>query len=363
MIVIELGSMVADICNVIRSYGGKLFFRNRIRFLFLGCMIVVILHFFGIFIHPFEVSFDHFEYPLMLKNLPQIIEDHINVPKTSDQRREYDEEIFLTFVIKSALMHNASRLVIRNTWASEERFSDVKTRRVFIVGDCKKSLPYDEAIECDKMIRKESSQYKDIVQADFIDTYYNNTIKTMIGMRWVVDHCPRSQFLFFVDDDFYVSPKNLLKFIRDPLSGLEPSSKLSMSNKVPRLDDRLYGGYVFPNSSPMRHRTSKWYIPLSEYPYTKYPPYVSAGAYVLSLRALQEMYYASFYTKHFRFDDIYVGILANKISLNPLHNRYFYFWKKPYDPLEYSNVIASHGFDNPYELVKIYLDQKSRGNA
>jgi hypothetical protein len=28
-------------------------------------------------------------------------------------------------------------------------------------------------------------------QGDFVDSYYNNTIKTMMGLRWAVETCPK----------------------------------------------------------------------------------------------------------------------------------------------------------------------------
>lgn len=62
----------------------------------------------------------------------------------------------------------------------------------------------------------ESKNYGDIVQADFIDNYFNNTIKTMMGFNWIVKYCPNSSFYLFSDDDMYVSIKNLLRFVRNP---------------------------------------------------------------------------------------------------------------------------------------------------
>ena len=38
-------------------------------------------------------------------------------------------------------------------------------------------------------IAKLSNRY--FLQGDFIDSYYNNTIKTMMGLRWAVEACPK----------------------------------------------------------------------------------------------------------------------------------------------------------------------------
>ncbi|CAG2162220.1 unnamed protein product, partial [Oppiella nova] len=130
-----------------------------------------------------------------------------------------------------------------------------------------------------------------------------------------------------------------------------------------RFDGRLYSGYLFPQSSPLRHKTSKWFVTLEEYPYSLYPPYITAGAFVLSNTSLIDMYFASFYTKHFRFDDIYVGILAKKLSIIPKHNPNFHFWTLSYSAVTFEDVIASHGFRDSNKLLISWSQQKSLGFA
>lgn len=208
----------------------------------------------------------------------------------------------------------------------------------------------------------------------FYDTYYNNTIKTMMGFRWAVENCPKSSFYTFVDDDYYVSAKNLLRFVKDPINypdyiqetddiikrlsqnidnkekfneiafkeiinsrnvvhsidtkkhlefiknSIEAQKMVASQNKNVdktlthedadninvNLFDRelsqhvkLYSGFVM-HSAPHRHKLSKWVISVDEYPYSMWPPYVTAGAVVLSREALMTMYYVSKFTKHFR---------------------------------------------------------------
>lgn len=211
----------------------------------------------------------------------------------------------------------------------------------------------------------------------------------MIGFKWAATYCPSSNFYMFVDDDMYVSTKNVLRFIRHPTNYpeylLEPiyalqrdhrinkrsieSTNSSLSRAKRQVYDfelpsniRLLAGYVF-QSSPHRHLSSKWYITLDEYPYDRWPSYVTAGAYVVSREALLDLYYTSFYTKHFRFDDIYVGLLALKAGIEPFHCDEFYFYKKEYTVHNYRFVIASHGYENTNELLRVWNEQKSAGNA
>lgn len=219
-------------------------------------------------------------------------------------------------------------------------------------------------------------------------------------------NCPFAKFYLFVDDDYYVSVKNVLMFVRNPVNYPEyleeaqevmrkAARQLSsthkfdnnksfdavLNNGVPMSvfpkkrqtrhildyeltdDVRLFTGYVF-SSSPHRHRSSKWYIPLSEYPWHLWPTYVTSGAYILSREALHDMYYSSFYTKHFRFDDIFLGLLAMKAHIEPLHSDQFFFHRPPYsEPYSYKYLIASHGFSNPKEMFNMWTQVRSAGYA
>ena len=76
---------------------------------------------------------------------------------------------------------------------------------------------------------------------------------------------------------------------------------------------------------------SKWCVTLEEYPYHLWPPYVSGFGKVLSRDALFQMYYASFFVKRIRLEDIYLGLIARKLRLKPLHSPEFYYFGRPFD--------------------------------
>ncbi|CAN7993456.1 unnamed protein product [Ixodes hexagonus] len=267
-------------------------------------------------------------------------------------------QVKLLLVVKSAVAHRDRREAIRRSWGFEKRFSDVGIRCVFILGVNADDPAAQDAVD------SEYALHRDLVQADFVDTYYNNTIKTMQGFRWVLDYCSSAEFVLFVDDDYYVSVKNLLKFVRNPwgfsavaLEEDEPVKRVSAP------DGRLWAGYVFEGAWPMRHRWSKWYLPLSEYPFSRFPPYVTAGAFVLSQPALADLYRVARYTQQFRFDDIFLGIVARKARLAPLHSDAFRFWGKPSDRADFVGLIAAHGFPDPAELVRVWEQQRSYNQA
>lgn len=382
---------------------GRSLTKVRVVYIVMGFIAIILIHYFGLLLHLFEVNYSHFSYPLdipmeevlvALKTGKTPPHQPINELKynyrISNNKKCLDgnehEKVVILYVIKSALANEDKRNAIRKSWGWENRFSDVNVKRIFMLGIPKDLFTQDQ-------IDEESAKNKDLVQGEFIDTYYNNTIKTIMSFRWVVQHCPKAQFIMFSDDDMYISTKNLLKFIRNPFNkrvgfrrrrdvdyvlrkSRHELSKMSSDLKdnsnerklmefdpvLSAFDGRLFSGYVF-QSTPMRHKSSKWYVTLEEYPYSKYPPYVTAGAYLLSYPALEDLYFTSMFTKHFKFDDVYLGIVAKKCRISPLHNDNFYFWKKPYTKEAYSNVIASHGFSDPNELKMVWEEQRSLGHA
>lgn len=125
-----------------------------------------------------------------------------------DKSEFKDKDIRVVYIVKSALDHFKQREIIRKTWGYEKRFSDVRIKTVFLLG----STETDP--ETMSKIQDESYKYSDIIQGNFIDTYYNNTIKTMMGLRWAAELCHQARFFAFFDDDYYVSTRNILRFLR-----------------------------------------------------------------------------------------------------------------------------------------------------
>ena len=348
------------------------FSRAKLKYLFVFFVVFTIFYVSGLLTRLFEKDVRYFTYPyegnigtllLALRNndTPSVKPiNSYNYELLSDSHKKCsdNEHLRLVFVIKSALENFERRSVIRNTWGNERRFIDVNIRTVFLLGIRNND-------ELQQKITAEYSKHGDIVQATFQDTYFNNTIKTMMGFKWAVTVCPKARFYMFVDDDFYVSTKNVLAFIRSPFKYPTHSSVENFNgNEDLDLPDgiRFYGGYAKP-ARPMRDLFSKWYITLEEYPYNAYPLYVTAGAYIVSKEALVDFYYGSFYTKHFRFDDIYMGILANKINILPFHSNHFYTFGRQSDLAKYKYLIASHGYENSNFLLKTWLNLKSLGYA
>lgn len=293
-----------------------------------------------------------------------------------DDSDDIHKNIRVVYLVKSAMKNFKQREVIRKTWGYEKRFSDVTIKTVFLLGS-----PEDESKENKylmEQIKDEYDEYNDIVQGNFVDTYYNNTIKTMMGLRWAAEICPYARFYAFFDDDYYVSTRNMLRFLRNPVNypqylreevinfddnaGVFRRQLKQMIDFDLPDDVKLYAGHVF-HSRPQRHKFSKWYLSLEDYPYSMLPPYVTAGGFVLSKEAMLDFYYASYFVQRFKFDDVYLGLIAKKLEIEPFHCPEFHFYHKPHTIPGYRYVVASHGYTDPEVLEKVWVKQKEAGNA
>ncbi|CAI5447587.1 unnamed protein product [Caenorhabditis angaria] len=262
----------------------------------LGCLAVFLIFcwFFGLTDHLHSKSFDDFQWPSADDNFefPTFL-----TPVKCEKR--------LLVLVKSAVKNIEHRNAIRETWGKENKNYDL----FFIVG-------------------KGNSEFsKDILKLDIIDSYRNNTLK-FFGAINFIKTCGNPDFIFLVDDDYLVNIKNLENLVKFKNPGAH-----------------LYTGFVF-NSSPFRFNLHKHRISLEEYPYSQYPPYVSAGAVLISRKTASVFHENIPKLKTFPFDDVFTGILAKTARIPVTHNPNFVFWTHQISQIEYNSpdFIGVHGF-------------------
>ncbi|CAJ1064241.1 N-acetyllactosaminide beta-1%2C3-N-acetylglucosaminyltransferase 3-like isoform X3 [Xyrichtys novacula] len=120
-------------------------------------------------------------------------------------------EVFLLLVIKSGPENHERREMLRKTWAKERLQSGVWIRLIFLVGTTSSGF---ERKRLNKVLELEHSQYKDILQWDFTDTFYNLTLKQVIFLEWFERNCPKARFLLNGDDDVFVNTNNVVKYLQ-----------------------------------------------------------------------------------------------------------------------------------------------------
>ncbi|CAF1095250.1 unnamed protein product [Rotaria magnacalcarata] len=217
----------------------------------------------------------------------------------------------LLILVKSAVENWTARQAIRMTWAKKEFLEKNNIKLAFVLG----------ANEQNFSVEKESQYYKDIIQIDKVDFYYHNSYKMVMMLRWISQYCSsksrhlpyndRQKYVLFVDDDYFIDLTSLLIYINKIDEDLHMTSYERQT---------FLTGYVYQGSRPRRFLNDRWYISINDYPYDHYPPYVTAGCFLMTRSSARLFNIASKYTPLFRFDDIYMGLLAYSMSIKLIPN-------------------------------------------
>ena len=148
-----------------------------------------------------------------------------------------------------------------------------------------------------KGIVNESEQYGDILRGEFMDTYKNLTLKSLLLLKYATEFCGEVPFLVKSDDDILINVPYLARVLQT------------------QNNTRSIIGCV--NVNPPVRRTGKWGMSRADFPSERYPKYVRGGAYVLPVPLARELLEASKYFKLFPWEDVYVnGILAKAVKAN-----------------------------------------------
>ena len=328
----------------------------KTSYLLMGICISISIYYAVIYnalAYIFAYPFYFFQYPLdvdLKKLVDQVMlnqkPDHdpinpINYPIILDNNRLCktedgdDDSIFLIWVIKSRMENFDLRDTIRKTWGAEDIIPFTPIRRIFVLGVDPGNLKLQQKIGI------EHRDNRDIVQAYFTDAYFNNTLKLELGFQWAVSKCRGARYIGFTDDDFFISPFNVVDI-------LKPIPQAQWENFIM--------GFIWDLSMPYRIPHSKWYISLSEYPYRFWPPYPTAGSFFVSMLTAERLYIGMQYTKFIRFDDVFVGLVAWKLGIPMRHNKNFYFYTEDFKGISRSHkkVIAVHGYKDPEDLFKLW---------
>ena len=125
-------------------------------------------------------------------------------------------------IVFSAIKNFKKREAIRNTWASEKI---PNTKVIFFLGildDKNNSLVGESEIfgkNLQEMAIQESEIFGDILQENFIDTYGNSSVKSLMMLKWFEQACPNIPYLMktgtFQSSDLYIDFFLFSKFFKE----------------------------------------------------------------------------------------------------------------------------------------------------
>lgn len=268
----------------------------------------------------------------------------INEP---DKCAEGRPKPFLVLLIATEARQVEARNAIRQTWGNESVAPRLGLTRLFLLGKSEGEL----GLLQQRMLEAESRRYHDIIQQDFLDSYKNLTMKTLMGINWVAVHCPQTSYVMKTDSDMFVNTEYLIYKL------LRPET---------RARKNYFTGNNMRGFAPNRNKNSKWYMPPEIYPSEKYPTFCSGTGYVFSGDLARKIYQVSLRIRHLHLEDVYVGICLAKLRIEPTpppNEFLFNHWRVSYSSCKYSHLITSHGF-HPNELLKYWHHlQSNKHNA
>ncbi|OCT90425.1 beta-1,3-galactosyltransferase 2 [Xenopus laevis] len=234
--------------------------------------------------------------------------------------------------------HDANtRLTIRETWGNESNYRDVAVVTVFLIG-----VPHFNVESNQKLLEEEMKTYGDIVQQDFMDTYYNLTLKTLMGMEWISKYCPGASYGLKIDSDMFLNVEYLVHHLLQP--GLT-------------VRQNYITGYIIADTGPIRDKENKWYVPMEVYPNDTYPPYATGAGYVFSADMAKKIYDVAQTIRAMPIEDAFVGICLYelKIPLTDSPPNIFNWYRLDYDLCQFNKLIIVHKYEGD-ELRRVWTN-------
>ncbi|XP_064186100.1 UDP-GlcNAc:betaGal beta-1,3-N-acetylglucosaminyltransferase 7-like isoform X1 [Anguilla rostrata] len=211
-------------------------------------------------------------------------------------------EVHLLIVVKSVITQHDRREVIRNTWGKEQEIDGKRIKTLFLLGTSSNEV---EKANHQKLLEYEDQIYGDILQWDFMDSFFNLTLKETSFLKWFSTYCSQVRYIFKGDDDVFVNIQNIFEFLGDT----------GMRN--------LFVGDVLFKAKPIRKKENKYYIPQALYNKTYYPPYAGGGGFLMDGPLARKLYGASETLDLYPIDDVFLGMCLEVVQVSPIKHNAF----------------------------------------
>ncbi|XP_053385801.1 beta-1,3-galactosyltransferase 5-like [Mercenaria mercenaria] len=208
---------------------------------------------------------------------------------------------YLLVIVPSRIESFKVREVIRETYASlsRDRVSEVFGQKIDVVVRTLYVIGTNDNGTTEKSVFFENMKYRDILQVDIADTYYNLTDKMLHALKWIDLYCKHVTYILKADEDVFVN----IGILVEQLKRYIPSEKGS-----------IYG-HIFdtPNHLGVL-RDGRWAVTHEEYPLENYPPYAQGTSYTMSKNLVRKIIHSAQNFPYLHIEDVFItGIVAGKI--------------------------------------------------
>ncbi|XP_072252323.1 beta-1,3-galactosyltransferase 1-like [Leuresthes tenuis] len=211
-----------------------------------------------------------------------------------EPKRCQQERPFLVLMVPVTPHNREARDIIRRTWGTQTTVLGQTVRHFFLLG---LSNEGDGTKHPEPEVLQESQRHHDILQSNFLDSYKNLTIKTMVMLEWLSAQCSIATFAMKVDSDIFLNVHNLVDML------LKAPHYLYMT------------GLIVRDAEVLRDHDSKWFMPVTVFPESTYPPYAMGLGYVFSLDLPARILEASTHVKAVYIEDVYVGLCLRHLGI------------------------------------------------
>ncbi|XP_053369579.1 beta-1,3-galactosyltransferase 1-like [Clarias gariepinus] len=240
----------------------------------------------------------------------------------NESERCPNEMPFLVLMVPVAPHNREARDAVRTTWGSEKMVMDKVVSLFFLLGQ----PGHEGREEMQQKILQESEEHHDIIQSDFLDSYKNLTIKTMVIMEWLATYCQNAAYAMKIDSDMFLNVNSLI----------------NMLLQAPR--ENYMTGLVASGAIVLRDPSSKWYLPKDVFPEDFYPPYALGLGYVLSLDLPNKLIEGAKHTQPVYIEDVFLGLCMRYLRISftiQADQSLFNVFPVSYNRCRYSKLIAT----------------------
>ncbi|KAK3869820.1 hypothetical protein Pcinc_024906 [Petrolisthes cinctipes] len=225
-----------------------------------------------------------------------------------------DDPVWMVVMVSSAPGNFHRRRAIRDTWGGATPLAASHAKLVFLLAN-----PHDSHLLT--QVVEESRAHGDILQEDFEDSYLNLTLKTVMGLKWGAQHCPKANYFMKTDDDMFINLPAIMTYLTEAKR------------------ERWITGCI---------KQRKAFRPVNVAPGMPmppaHPPFVAGAGYVISGDLVRELYQASINTRIIPVEDVYVTAhLARKVGAHPpIHDNRFSCGEMVNDDCDLVQVFTGH---------------------
>lgn len=248
-------------------------------------------------------------------------------------RREFCSNISYVVVIPTMPEDDTVRYQLRSTYGSTKMRTKYRYHVVFVMGRARTP-------DSQRFLDYESKRHGDILQADFMESYRNLTVKTLAAFRFATAACPGIKAIAKIDVD----------------AGW---SVAQMSEIVESLrDDKLYCGEGI-NVTPVRDLHSKWAVTVQEWSRATYPDYCFGLGYLVPRQAARELLSQMHKLTFLSMEDTFFTGVAREptnITIVNLEPRMAHFQQWPISKTDVGEIIFN--VDDVNRLYWFYIANK-----